>query len=126
MIPQERAAIIDFWARKGINSQKIIDYTEELMKEVKLANDMADSITVSLGRQLLYARSEVKVLGDENQGLQKKFGKCQMDNDALELKISGLKSEVTGLKRKIFWKNVTIIGTWVAVGAATVFIIQSR
>ena len=123
-IPIERARLIDQWARRGVEAKigkeaelRAI-YLEKLMEQIREAKLHSDSVSVTLSRDLLEIRNQVSVLSLENTKLQQGYLFCQSDNQRLS-------KEVTRLKAKVFWKDVSKVVTYTVAGLAALVLITN-
>lgn len=88
------------------------------MEQIREAKMYTDSISVSLSLDLVKVRNEVSLLSIENTKLQQGYAFCQTDNQRLS-------KEVSRLKAKVFWKDVSKITTYVVGGLAALVLLSN-
>jgi len=122
-IPKDSMAIIDWWARKGIEGKQAQLATEKLMEQIRLGKIFADSIALTTQLDLISAQSEINKLTEENYVLRRNSKYCEETIDKLDEINKQAKKDVKKYKRKLFWRNVLDVVIGIFLGFFIYFVV---
>lgn len=113
LLDKESAVKLDYWSRKGLACQSALDYTLELLNQIRKANLESDSLQIIMQRNLYIVKNETQIEREQKSVL---LGK----NQQLESQIVILTKENKKLQRQVFTSYT--IGFLIFIG--TIFILK--
>lgn len=103
----------DFWARKGMETEKVLTETTLLINQISVAKLQSDSMTITLNKSLYNIKDEVNL---------EKEAKARTEgiNSTLKIRIDEQDKEIHKLRTNLTWTVASAIGILVG----TIFLLK--